>query len=209
MVVFPSGPEGSILEGLYHKGERPDWPGMVIAAPHPRMGGSMDSPVVAEIAFASARDQRPTLRFNYRGVGASQGTLAGTDGAQELEDFAAAADELRATIGNRRLVAAGYSFGSRVALSFALRDPEVIAAILIAPPNKLLPFDDLSSLRMPLLVVAGGRDEHVDRTLLEGALASTPATRIEILPEADHVFHEGLVGLSHAITTFLARLTGP
>lgn len=207
MVVFPSGPDGSILEGLYHKGERPDWPGMVIAAPHPRMGGSMDSPVVAEIAFASARDQRPTLRFNYRGVGASQGSLAGRDGAEEVEDFAAAVDELRATTGNRRLVAAGYSFGARVALSFALRDPEVMAAILVAPPNKLLPFDDLPTVRVPLLVVAGARDEHVDRGRLDRAIAPTPATRLELIPGADHVFHEGLVETSHAINAFLASLT--
>ena len=206
MVVFPSS-DGSVLEGLYHKGERPDWPGMVIAAPHPRMGGSMDSPVVAEIAFASARDQRPTLRFNYRGVGASQGTLAGHDGAAEVEDFAAAAEELRATTSNRRIVAAGYSYGSRVALSFALRDPEVQAAILVAPPNRMMPFEDLSSLAIPALVIAGVDDEHVDRAALAPAVSAAPALRLELVPGADHVFREGLVALSHAINAFLSTLT--
>ena len=208
MVVFPSGTgrEDLVLEGLYHKGERADWPGMVIGAPHPRMGGSMDSPVVAEIAFASARDQRPTLRFNYRGVGASMGELAGGDTTEEVEDFAAAAEELRATTGLRGIVAAGYSFGSRVALSFALRDPEVVAAILVSPPNTMLPFDDLPELRVPALVVLGALDEHVDRAALSAGIAASSATRLEIIPEADHVFHQGLVPLSHAINAFLASL---
>lgn len=205
MVVFPS-VGGAMLEGLYHKGEKADLPGMVIAAPHPRMGGSMDSPVVAEIAFASARDQRPTMRFNYRGVGASQGELAGRDATEEREDFRAAASELRETTGQRLLVAAGYSFGARVALSFALSDVDVIAAILVAPPTSLFPFEDLADLRMPALILAGSDDEHVDRTRLSPIAAKAGAVRIEVIPGANHVFTEGLVPLSKAINTFLASL---
>lgn len=206
-MVFPSA-GGAMLEGLYHKGERSGAPGVVIAAPHPRMGGSMDSPVVAEMAFASARDQRPTLRFNYRGVGASQGTLAGATAAEEVEDFRAAAEELRGTTGRRELVAAGYSFGARVALSAALADPEVVAAVLVAPPTSLFRFDDLASLRVPALLIAGSRDEHVDRAALSTALVGAGAARVEIVAGADHVFGEGLVALSHAINAFLAAKAG-
>lgn len=205
MVVFPSA-GGAMLEGLYHIGEKTDQPGMVIAAPHPRMGGSMDSPVVAEMAFASARDQRPTMRFNYRGVGASQGTLAGHDAIGEVEDFRAALEELRATTGSRLLVAAGYSFGARVALSAALADVEVVAAILVAPPTSIFAFDDLAGLRMPALIVAGSEDEHVDRARLSQIAAQSGAARMEVIPGANHVFNDGLVPLSRTINTFLASL---
>lgn len=205
MVVFPT-TGGAILEGLYHKGEKGDQPGMVIAAPHPRMGGSMDSPVVAEIAFASARDQRPTMRFNYRGVGASQGPLSGGDTTEEVEDFRAALEELRATTGSRLMVAAGYSFGARVALSVALSDVEVAAAILVAPPTSLFGFDDLAGLRMPALIVVGADDEHVDRARISQLAAQSGAARVEVIPGANHVFNEGLVPLSRAINTFLASL---
>jgi alpha/beta superfamily hydrolase len=205
MVVFPSS-GGAMLEGLYHKGEKGDLPGMVIAAPHPRMGGSMDSPVVAEIAFASARDQRPTMRFNYRGVGASRGELAGRDASEEVEDFRAALEELRATTGSRLMVAAGYSFGARVALSAALSDVDVIAAILVSPPTSLFAFDDLAALRMPALILTGSDDEHVDRARLSPIAAQAGAARIEVIAGANHVFSEGLVPLNRAINTFLASL---
>lgn len=205
MVVFPA-PGGAMIEGLYHKGERADQPGMVIAAPHPRMGGSMDSPVVAEIAFASARDQRPTLRFNYRGVGASQGVLEGTDGTAEVDDFLAAAGELRATTGVRDVIAAGYSFGARIALSAAHADREIIAAVLVAPPTSLFTFDDLSALRIPVLVISGDLDEHVDRARISELAAQSGASRVEVIPGANHVFSDGLVPLSRAINGFLASL---
>jgi len=205
MVVFPS-PGGGMLEGLYHKGERGDAAGMVIAAPHPRMGGAMDSPVVAEMAFASARDQRPTLRFNYRGVGASLGYLAGGDTTEEVADFGAAVEELRATTGVRATVAAGYSFGARVALTFALADAEVAAVVLIAPPTSLFAFDDLARLRVPALLVIGERDEHADRAALSAIAAQSGAARVEVVAGADHVFNQGLVSLSKAINEFLASL---
>lgn len=205
MVVIPAAGD-AMIEGLYHKGERADLPGMVIAAPHPRMGGSMDSPVVAEIAFASARDQRPTLRFNYRGVGASRGVLAGTDGIAEVEDFHIAAAELRATTGVRGVVAAGYSFGARIALSAAHVDPEIVAVVLVAPPTTLFVFEDLAELRVPVLVVFGDLDPHVDRARISALAAQSGASRIEVISGANHVFSEGLVTLSKAINGFLASL---
>lgn len=205
MVVFPS-PGGGMLEGLYHKGERGEAAGMVIAAPHPRMGGAMDSPVVAEMAFASARDQRPTLRFNYRGVGASLGYIAGGDTKEEVEDFSAAVEELRSTTGVRAVVAAGYSFGARVALTWALADAEVAAAVLVAPPTSLFGFDDLAGLRIPALIVMGESDEHADRAALSAIAAQSAAARVEVIRSADHVFNQGLVSLSQAINAFLASL---
>src|SRR5688572_5794068 len=81
------------LEGLYHRGRL--LPPCVVAAPHPQQGGSMDSPVVAELAWAITRAGHATLRFNYRGVGASQGSFSGGPG--EIDDLEAAVDQLEET----------------------------------------------------------------------------------------------------------------
>ena len=63
---------GLVLDGLYHRGVRA--PACVLAAPHPALGGSMTVPAINELAWALTRAGHPTLRFDYRGVGASQGT---------------------------------------------------------------------------------------------------------------------------------------
>jgi len=202
MIVFPSG--DLTLEGLYHKGQNS--PAIVVGAPHPRLGGSMDSPVVAEIAFGAARDRHPTLRFNYRGVGASQGERLpeGATPEGEVGDFLAAIEELRATTGIEEIVAAGYSFGAGMALRAALEDPKVVGAILVAPPTRLLDFTPLRDLRVQTLVAAGTEDEYV--VGLDDLVTGVPAIEVHRIPGANHFFDRGLVPLSRAINAFMAKL---
>ena len=202
MIAFPSGVLS--LEGLYHKGLNA--PAIVVGAPHPLLGGSMDSPVVAEIAFGAARDRHPTLRFNYRGVGASQGSRMAENAAPdgEVADFRAAIEELRATSGIEDIVAAGYSFGAGMAMRAALDDPKVVGAILVAPPTQLLDFSNLRDLRVPTLVVAGSEDEYV--IALDDLVTGVPAIEVSRIPGANHFFDRGLVPLSRAIAAFMAKL---
>src|ERR1700682_2555704 len=93
------------LDALYHRGARE--PPCAIASPPPALGGSMLAPVVAELAWALTRAGHPTLRFDYRGVGASRGRsrhaagslspgakLSAADLAEEVEDFLAVTDQL-------------------------------------------------------------------------------------------------------------------
>src|SRR4051812_21117936 len=82
--------DGQLLEALFHEGRAPV--PCVIAAPHPVFGGSMDSPVCAELAWAISRKELATLRFNYRGVGGSQGAGHQTQphASHELSDLRAA-----------------------------------------------------------------------------------------------------------------------
>ena len=128
------GGEPITLEGLYHRGDRT--PAVVVCAPHPRMGGSMDSPVVAELAWALTRSGRATLRFNYQGVGASPGSIRTPDVplakpmsirdvASEIDDARAVVAHLRESVAHRRVAIAGYSFGAAVALSLAQQDPDL------------------------------------------------------------------------------------
>src|SRR5215468_3774208 len=129
------------LDALYHRGKRE--PPCVIASPHPAVGGSMIAPVIAELAWALTRAGHPTMRFDYRGVGASRGvsrheagSMAIGDVSDEVEDLYKIADQLLSTTRMPAVCAVGYSFGAKVALE-AAQDARVSHLVLVAPPNEL------------------------------------------------------------------------
>ena len=190
------------LEGLYHRG--PLHPPCVVAAPHPQQGGSMDSPVVAELAWAITRAGHATLRFNYRGVGASQGTWSGGPG--EHDDLEAAVDQLRETAAWETAAIAGYSFGAHAAVAVAARRPDVEAVVLVAPPTALFDFAALPALGCHVLAILGERDPLADRATVEALLAPLGARgRVTVVAEADHFFGRGLPQVGKAAAAFLGR----
>ena len=202
-VIIPSG--DLVLEGLWQKGA--GGVPVTIGSPHPRFGGSMDSPVVSELAHGLVTQGAPTIRFNYRGVGASQGQTEA--GAGEVEDYLAAARHLRHGSEAASYCAAGYSFGAWTALAASLRDPQVALLILIAPANKTLDFDGLSELRnRPVLVIVGDNDDYADVSALEKLLETNPTATVERIPHADHFFSRGLVSMSRVAADWYSDRTG-
>jgi alpha/beta superfamily hydrolase len=191
------------LDALYHRGKRE--PPCVIASPHPALGGSMIAPVIAELAWALTRAGHPTLRFDYRGVGASRGksrheagSLRILDVKDEVEDLYKIADQLLATTHMPAACAVGYSFGAKVALD-AAPDARISQLVLIAPPNKLADFSALKSTQKPLLVVCAHHDSYCDRSALE----LPEQTRLEVIPHADHFFGRGLTEVGKVVAAWL------
>ena len=191
------------LDALYHRGRRD--PPCVLASPHPALGGSMLAPVIAELAWALTRAGHSTMRFDYRGVGASRGrtrhppgSLRIGDVGEEVEDLLAVADQLLDTSRMPTACAIGYSFGAKVALE-ASRDARVSHLALVAPPNRLADFSALESVRKPLLVVCAHHDAHCDRA----ALRVPEQARLEVIPHSDHVFARGLTEVGKAVATWL------
>lgn len=201
------------LDALYHRGAVE--PPCLLASPHPALGGSMTAPVIAELAWALTRAGHATLRFDYRGVGASQGRTSHAAGslrigalAEELEDFFAAADQLRASAASVRapageavpgpLCAVGYSFGAAVVLA-AARDPRISRVILVAPPSTLADFSALRTLAKPSLVVCAHHDPLCDRALLQPG----PAGALHVLPHSDPSFRRGLTELGKLCAEWL------
>jgi alpha/beta superfamily hydrolase len=186
------------LDALYHRGTRE--PPCVIASPHPALGGSMTSPVIAELAWALTRAGHATMRFDYRGVGASRGQRrsAGplTDVSVEVADVYLVADQLLATTHAGSVCAVGYSFGAKVALE-AASDPRISQLVLIAPPTSIADFSGLSRVGKRTLVVCGQQDTYCDRSRL-------PA-QPEVIPYADHFFHRGLTELGKLVAEFLRQ----
>jgi uncharacterized protein len=193
------------LDALYHRGQGD--PPCAIAAPHPALGGSMLSPVIAELAWALTRAGHPTIRFDYRGVGASQGvsrhaagtgTLRIAELQDEVADLHGICDHLIATTQRTDACVVGYSFGAAVALE-AAQDPRIGRLVLIAPPTQLYDFVALSAVRKPLLVICAQRDAFCDRT----ALRLPDGAHLEVIAHADHFFGRGLTELGRTAAAWV------
>jgi alpha/beta superfamily hydrolase len=179
---------GPLLEGVLHLPEAAaPHGGAVVCHPHPEYGGSMDVPLVVAIAKGLARAGWAALRFNFRGVGQSQGTY--DEGRGEVEDVEAAAAYIRghdaALDGPLALV--GYSFGAWVALEAARRVGTVAAVAAVALPLWRMPEGWLNDLDIPKLLVAGDRDTVCPVAELKAwAGGLSGPTEIAILTRADH-----------------------
>src|SRR5581483_6072513 len=99
-------------------------PPLLVGSPHPKLGGSMQNGVVNELAYAAARCGRASLRFDYEGVGASEGEVS-DDPERAAKDMKDALDHLLETTSAPTAAVAGYSFGCLPALLLAARDPRV------------------------------------------------------------------------------------
>ena len=183
MVTVPVEDEGLVLEGVWQSG---DPPGAVVAPPHPLYGGSFDNPVVNEIAHALYRQGSASLRFNWRGVGGSQGKATGDLGVAE-RDYRAAL-ELVVENSGAPVTAAGYSFGAATALRLALHDDRVAKLVLVAPPVEMIKALDLEGLGKPVHVVVGGYDEVAPAGELSELFSALPDARIGVISDADHFF---------------------
>jgi alpha/beta superfamily hydrolase len=197
------------LDGLYHRGRKA--PPCVLASPHPVLGGSMTVPVIAELAWAITRAGHPTLRFDYRGVGGSQGRIRHQPGAGrigdvagEVEDLGAAIEQLLASTQANSVCAVGYSFGAAVVVSAAI-DVSIDRLVLIAPPTALWDFSGLRKLAKPVFIACAEHDPSCDRTRLRAMLG--PAATMAVVPEADHAFLRSLPELGKSVVAWLR--TGP
>ena len=201
------GAEGP-LEALFQPGAgiRTGIP-VVFAPPHPRLAGSMDSPVLGELAWSLGRRGHPTLRFNYRGVGASAGVIdlppLPSDHAHSLSglvaDLSTAVEHHLATCGAARCVVVGYSVGAWVAAELALHHPAVVQVVLIAPPTSVVTRTrgvELAATGMPVAVLVGSEDAVASAAAVDERLRPL---RCQVIPGANHGFVRGLPLLARAV----------
>lgn len=184
--------------------------GIVVCHPHPLYGGDMDNPVVVRAAEVAREVGLSTLRFNFRGVGASAG--AHDEGRGEQDDVRAALATLRAALPHGSLGLAGYSFGAWVSSRVADSASDLDAMCLIAPPVKMFDFDAVAPGRRDLLVVAGTRDPYCPIADLDRLAARLPEGTVARIEGADHFFFGRLFPLGEAIRrwaqAWMARVTG-
>lgn len=182
---------------------------MLICHPHPLMGGTMDNKVVSTLHRAGRDAGLATLRFNFRGVGASAGVFDA--GRGEQDDVLAVLGWLSGRLDCRRLVLAGFSFGAFVA---AMTWPRALAAgwlpgrlILVAPPVTRFP---LAGHALPgdTRVIYGDADEVVEPSAIADWLASQPnPLDVAVLAGAGHFFHGRLTELKDWVADMLPEDT--
>lgn len=185
--VTVPGPAGD-LEGLWVDPATGLAP-VVICHPHPAHGGSMHSRVVHTIHQVLNDAGHPTLRFNFRGVGRSQGYYSGRN--DEITDLAAAALFARGRTGRVAIWVAGFSFGAWIALQWAIQDREVERIIALGLSVDTYSFDFLETPPAPLLVVQGDRDQHGSLgavQALAARLRSHGPVDLRVVSQADHFF---------------------
>lgn len=159
----------------------------------------MDSPVCAELAFAASWQGHATLRFNYRGAGASEGTLNDELSAC-VEDASSALDVLAENVGHGAPVVAGYRFGACVAVALAARRPEIAGVALVAPDAGECDVAGLTTLSVPRFIAAGTERSSLDAL---ARLCERAGSELVLIEGADRVFSSGLPYLGREVVRFL------
>jgi uncharacterized protein len=205
-VTFASGT--LTLEGLLAKPEGAGpVRGAVVCHPHPLYGGSMYNNVVDAVLAAMWKKGWATLRFNFRGVGESEGEHGG--GAGEAEDAAAAVAFISNQPGIQPddAVLAGYSFGSVAAMTAAPKILNLGGLVLVALPLKMADARSLKDFAGPTVLAAGDGDMYCPASQLEALHKDLGArAQLRIIAGADHFFGGFEVELADAIESMLTAI---
>ena len=188
--LFIQGPVGR-LEAVLENPIEPSAALAILCHPHPLYGGSMNDAVLGLVGEALAEIGVNALRFNFRGVGQSQGGF--DEGRGEVDDLLAVIDWAGAQ-GAGPIWLAGYSFGAHIVCQALPQAPQPARLLLVAPPTAVMDMR-LQALPCPLDVFAGDGDQFVDCD----ALNRWPGARVHLIPGADHFFSTAADSLLEAI----------
>lgn len=169
----------------------------IISHPHPLYGGSMTNKVVSILAKSFAELEAITVRFNFRGVGKSEGKY--NEGIGEAEDLQFIVAELRKWRAKAPIWLAGFSFGAYVTTR-AQVDIQPEKLLLVAPPVSMYPFNELPEIKCPWIVIQGGQDEVIDANAVK-SWVSQKAKKPQLiwLEGAGHFFHGKLIEVKEKI----------
>ncbi len=198
-VIIP-GPEGR-LEGRYQQGTEPNAPLAIILHPHPQYGGTMNNKIVYNLFYLFKRRGFAVLRFNFRGVGRSQGEF--DQGIGELSDAASALDWVQGFNKNAsECWVAGFSFGAWIGMQLLMRRPEIAGFISASPPANMYDFTFLAPCPSSGLIINGLGDKVApseDTTRLVEKLRTQKGITID---------HEEIDGANHFFDNEMDVLMG-
>lgn len=195
---------GLVLEGVSHRGA--ERPGLLVLPPPPVEGSGMDHVVGAELAWAVSHAGHPTLRFNYRGVGGSQGEPSRSP-ADWLDDARAALELARENAEGAHAVVAAIGASDAVALKLAEREP--LAGLVLINPSLARPedFEGRDALPWPLAVVVAEHDATQARSRWSDVLARHEAD-FTVVPGATRAFLRNLPLVGKAAVALVLKAGG-
>lgn len=195
------GPEGQLEVLISEPTEEKRSAWAIVCHPHPLYGGTMHNKVVSTLAKTYQNMGATTVRFNFRGVGRSEGSFDHGNG--ELDDLIAVIDWVQQVSMKREIWLAGFSFGAFIAAKAAAQLP-VNKLVTVAPAVQHFPMNDISPIICPWVLVQGDRDDIVPpEKVYEWAEGRDPKPVILRFPEAGHFFHGQLGELRERITEAL------
>jgi uncharacterized protein len=196
-----AGPAG-VLEGVLRLPPDRITAAALLCHPHPLHQGSMHSPVIFRAARAFHRRGYATLRFNFRGVGLSDGRFDG--GRGEKDDVRAVLEILAGRLPGMPITLVGYSFGSQVGFEAAGEDSRVDRLVGIGLPVSMAAFDFLKRIPKRLLLIQGSEDEIGPRPAVERLVREIgERARLILIPGADHLFTGQLGRLEESLAAAL------
>jgi len=205
-VSFPSGE--LFLEGILAipEGAGP-FPAVIVCHPHPLYGGSMDNNVVYSLSEALTQASLASFKFNFRGVGGSQGEFG--QGIGEQEDVEAAISFINTVkkVDSKRIGLAGYSAGAGFALPVGLNDVRIKALAAVSPPLNMFDFDFLKDCPKPKLFISGSRDNFTPADQFLEFCQNLPAPKeYESIEGADHFWWGYESRLAAKVTAFFTKV---
>lgn len=204
-VIFP-GPEGR-LQGRYQPAVKPRPPIAIVLHPHPQAGGTMNNAITLAMYQMFVKRGFATLRFNFRGVGRSEGVF--DNGVGELSDAASALDWLQAiNPESSGTWVAGYSFGAWIGMQLLMRRPEVKGFISVAPPANLYDFGFLAPCPSSGIIVQGMADEVVTEPAVQKLVDKLKTQKhitidYEKIDHANHFFASEMDPLMNIVEGYL------
>lgn len=209
-VIF-TGPSGR-LEGRYQHTEGEKTPVALILHPHPQFGGTMNNQIAYELFYTFKRRGFSVLRFNFRGVGRSQGVF--DNGVGELSDAASALDWLQSINSNASdCWIAGFSFGAWIGMQLLMRRPEISGFLSVSPPANMYDFSFLAPCPSSGLIVNGQADQVVpeaDVDKLVDKLKQQKGIVIDHvkIPGANHFYDDQIPELMGHVESYLDMRLG-
>jgi uncharacterized protein len=206
-IIF-TGPAGR-LEGRFQPAKAKNGPIALVLHPHPQFGGTMNNQIAYQLFYMFSKRGFAVLRFNFRGVGRSQGDF--DHGSGELSDAAAALDWVQSVHPEARSCwVAGFSFGAWIGMQLLMRRPEIEGFIAIAPPANLHDFTFLAPCPSSGLIIHGDQDKVVpqkDVQALVDKLKTQKGIKIEqqILKCANHFFENHVDELIASCANYVDR----
>jgi uncharacterized protein len=180
---------------------------IVLAHPLPTGGGTMHNKVVYQIAKGFCRTGAAVLRFNFRGVGTSDGAFE--DGPGEMADYRAALEFMAARYPGVELWAAGFSFGAWVAMTVGATDGRVTTLIGVAPPVDRYDFSAVLESPKPKFFIQGDRDDLCPYPSMRAFYAKAPGPKeLVTIDGADHLFDGKTSEVAEAVEELLGDFSG-
>ena len=210
-VIF-NGPDGR-LEGRYHQSKKPDAPIAIVLHPHPLHGGNMNNRVVFIMFNNFVERGFSVLRFNFRGVGRSQGAF--DNGVGELSDAAYAFDWMQQFNSNSPFCwIGGYSFGALISMQLMMRRPEIEGFVSISPPAGTEDFSFLAPCPSSGLIIHGDKDAHIPLDAVKKLSQKLDGQKnisvnLSIVKGADHFYKDNMDNLSKEVASYLETSLPP